>query len=193
MDRRPSPGIKGTVNPKFPGLNYQIAPVEGFDIARFVAEAKQGESTWDVYVGMTPFVEMSQLIQADVIEPWDHYIPKEVIDDIIPSIREECTVDGKLYSWPFLLDVIVEAQNNALISKAGLPDKIPADWDEYLRQPRRSSIRAPRRTAAPSTPMAGARWPRSRTASAPTAGICSKATSPVCRSSTSPASPPSRR
>ena len=34
--------------------------------------------------------------------------------------------------WPFLLDVIVEAQNNALISAAGLPDKIPADWDEYL-------------------------------------------------------------
>ena len=126
------PAIKGTVNPKFPDLNYQIAPVEGYDVTRFMAEAKQGESTWDVYVGMTPFVEMSQFIQAGVIEPWDNYIPKEVIDDIIPSIREECTVDGKLYSWPFLLDVIVEAQNNAIISKAGLPDKIPADWDEYL-------------------------------------------------------------
>jgi ABC-type glycerol-3-phosphate transport system substrate-binding protein len=28
--------------------------------------------------------------------------------------------------------VIVEAQNNAILSAAGLPDKIPADWDEYL-------------------------------------------------------------
>ena len=52
------PGIKGTVNPKFPGLNYQIAPTQGFDVARFIAEAKAGESTWDVYVGVTPFVEM---------------------------------------------------------------------------------------------------------------------------------------
>nr|MCU0510180.1 extracellular solute-binding protein [Anaerolineae bacterium] len=126
------PAIKGTVNPKFPDINYQIAPVEGYDVTRFMAEAKQGESTWDVYVGMTPFVEMSQFIQAGVIEPWDNYIPKEVIDDIIPSIREECTVDGKLYSWPFLLDIIVSAQNNSIVSKAGLPDKIPADWDEYL-------------------------------------------------------------
>jgi ABC-type glycerol-3-phosphate transport system substrate-binding protein len=126
------PAIKTTVNPRFPDINYQIAPVEGYDVTRFMAEAKQGESTWDVYVGMTPFVEMSQFIQAGVIEPWDDYIPKEVIDDIIPSIREECTVDGKLYSWPFLLDVIISAQNNALVSKAGLPDKIPADWDEYL-------------------------------------------------------------
>src|SRR4051794_13867865 len=35
------------VNAKFPGINYQIAPVEGFGIERFVAEAKAGTSTWD--------------------------------------------------------------------------------------------------------------------------------------------------
>ncbi len=46
------------------------------------------------------------MIEADVIEPWDNYIPKDVLDDIIPSIREENTIDGKLYGWPFLLDVI---------------------------------------------------------------------------------------
>ena len=58
------PAIKGTVNPKFPGLNYQIAPTQGFDVARFIAEAKAGESTWDTYVGVTPFVEMGQLIAS---------------------------------------------------------------------------------------------------------------------------------
>ena len=81
-----------------PGLNYQIAPVEGFGIERFVAEAKDKQSTWDVYVGQTPFVEMSAFIKAGVIEPWDNYIPKEVIDDIIPvdpgrmhGRRQACT------------------------------------------------------------------------------------------------------
>jgi len=34
------PGI-AAVNSKFPGINYQIAPVEGFGIERFVAEAKK--------------------------------------------------------------------------------------------------------------------------------------------------------
>ena len=38
------PGIPA-VNAKFPGINYQIAPVEGFGIERFVAEAKSGTST----------------------------------------------------------------------------------------------------------------------------------------------------
>ena len=72
------------VNEKFPDLNFQIAPVEGFGIERFVAEGKNKESTWDVYVGMTPFVEMKALIKAGVIEPWDNYIPKDVLDDLIP-------------------------------------------------------------------------------------------------------------
>ncbi|MCK6626813.1 MAG: ABC transporter substrate-binding protein [Anaerolineae bacterium] len=125
------PGLKA-VNESFADLNFQIAPVAGFDVARFVAEGKNKESTWDVYVGMTPFVEMAALIKADVIEPWDNYIPKDVLDDIIPSIREECTVNGKLYSWPFLLDIIVQGYNTSITSKAGLPDTPPADWDEYL-------------------------------------------------------------
>ena len=60
------PGIPA-VNARFPGLNYQIAPVQGFGIERFVAEAKNKESTWDVYVGQTPFVEMSAIKEAGVI------------------------------------------------------------------------------------------------------------------------------
>ena len=125
------PGIPA-VNAKFPGINYQIAPVEGFGIERFVAESKNNQSTWDVYVGQTPFVEMSALIKADVIEPWDNYIPKDVIDDLIPSIRDECTVNGKLYSWPFLLDVIGSGWHSGITGKAGLADAAPATWDDFL-------------------------------------------------------------
>src|SRR6202167_357317 len=110
------------VNAKFPGLNYQIAPVEGFGIERFVAEAKNKESSWDVYVGQTPFVEMSAFVKAGVIEPWDNYIPKDVIDDIIPSIRAENTIDGKLYGWPFLLDVIGTRWHSGITTEAGGPD-----------------------------------------------------------------------
>ncbi len=120
------------VNAQFEGINYQIAPVEGFGIERFVAEAQAGESSWDVYAGMTPFVEMTAMIEADVIEPWDDYIPQDVLDDIIPSIREECTIDGKLYSWPFLLDVIGMGWHSGLTNEAGVADAPPGTWEEYL-------------------------------------------------------------
>jgi multiple sugar transport system substrate-binding protein len=112
-------------------LNFQIAPVQGFGIDRFVAEARDKSSTWDVYVGMTPFVEMSSLIAADVIEPWDNYIPKDVLDDLIPSIRNECTVNGQLYSWPFLLDIIIMGWNGGQSSQAGITS-MPTTWDDLL-------------------------------------------------------------
>ena len=120
------------VNEQFPDVNYQIAPVEGFGIERFVAEAKNGESTWDVYVGQTPFVEMTAMIEADVIEPWDPYIPDDVVADLIPAIRDECTIDGKLYGWPFLLDVIGMGWHSGITAEAGIGGAPPATWDEYL-------------------------------------------------------------
>ena len=75
---------------------------------------------------------MTSLIEADVIEPWDNYIPADVIDDIIPSIREECSVNGKLYNWPFLLDVVGMGWHSGVTNKAGLVDAAPATWDEFL-------------------------------------------------------------
>ena len=122
------PGIP-QVNSRFPDVNYQIAPVEGFGIERFVAEAKKKDSTWDVYVGQTPFVEMTAMIEADVIEPWDNYIPKDVIDDIIPSIREECTINGKMYGWPFLLDVIGTGWHAGIVKEACLLYTSPSPRD----------------------------------------------------------------
>lgn len=117
---------------EFGEVNFQIAPVEGFNVSRFIEEASSGQSTWDVYFGVTPFVEMVSLIESGAIEPWDDYIPKDVLDDILPAIRAECTYDGKLYSWPFLLDVIVQAWNSNIVKEAGLADTPPADWAEYI-------------------------------------------------------------
>ena len=131
VDLHPSlPQVNDTFKQTAP-LNFQIAPVQGFGIDRFVAEARDKNSTWDVYVGMTPFVEMSALIQADVIEPWDNYIPKEILNDIIPSIRNECTVNGQLYSWPFLLDIITMGWNKGQSDQAGITD-MPTTWEQLV-------------------------------------------------------------
>ena len=75
---------------------------------------------------------MSAFIKAGVIEPWDDYIPKDVLNDILPSIRAECTVDGKLYGWPFLLDVIGSGWHSGITGKAGLADAPQATWDDFL-------------------------------------------------------------
>jgi len=130
------PDIPGKINKEYGKkhpLDAKIAPVQGFGIDRFVAEAKKKKSTWDVYVGMTPFVEMGSLIDSGTIEPWDNYIPKAVLADLIPSIRQEATYQGHIWSFPFLLDIIIQANNGELVEKAGLdPTKAPKSWDEFI-------------------------------------------------------------
>ena len=98
------PGIPA-VNAKFPGINYQIAPVEGFSIERFVAEAKDKQSTWDVYVGQTPFL-------LDVIgSSWHSGLTaKAGLPDAAPSTWDEflssakTIVDSKVAPWGATFD-----------------------------------------------------------------------------------------
>lgn len=114
-------------------IDAQVAPTQGFGIDRFVAEAKDKKSTWDMYIGVTPFLEMIQLTDADVIVPWDEYLPAGLLDSLIPAIRAEGTYKDKFYVWPFLLDVIVQGWNSGLVAKAGLdPEAAPKTWDDLI-------------------------------------------------------------
>jgi multiple sugar transport system substrate-binding protein len=119
------------------GVRVREAPVEGFGIERFVAEARQQESTWDMYVGMTAFVDMMQLIRGGVIEPWDAHVPEEMLDAIIPSVRQEALVDGETYILPFNIQVTIASQHAGLIADAGIdPDEIPVTWDDLIERAR---------------------------------------------------------
>ncbi len=122
------------VNSEFPSpINAQVAPTAGFGIDTFLAEAKEQKSTYDMYIGVTPFLEMIQLVEAGVIEPWDNYLPAGMLDDVIPAIKAEGSYQDKFYVWPFLLDVIVQGWNADLVGKAGLdPEVTPVTWDEYI-------------------------------------------------------------
>jgi multiple sugar transport system substrate-binding protein len=114
-------------------LDVEVAPSARFSTDVFVTEARDKTSTYDLYIGVTPFLEMIQLVESDVIEPWDEYLPAGLLDDVAPSIRAEGTYKDKFYVWPFLLDVTIQGWNSDLVAKAELdPEKAPANWDEYL-------------------------------------------------------------
>ena len=125
-----------TINEEFGGttpINAQVAPTQGFGIDTFIAEARDQTSTYDLYIGVTPFLEMIQLTEAGVIGPWDEFLPEGMLDNLIPAIREEGSYDGQFYVWPFLLDVIVQGWNGDLVQRAELdPEAAPATWDEFI-------------------------------------------------------------
>jgi ABC-type glycerol-3-phosphate transport system substrate-binding protein len=128
----PLPEINEEFNATYP-MEGEVAPTQGFGIDRFVAEARDQMSTWDVYIGVTPFLEMIPFVNSGVIEPWNPYLPEGLLDTIIPPVRDEATYDGQFYVWPFLLDVTGQGWNAALVEAAGLdPDVAPVTWDEFI-------------------------------------------------------------
>lgn len=115
------------------GMKIEVAPTEGFGFERFVAEAKEQKSTWDLYSGVTPFLEMTGLVRTETIEPWDTYLAAEDIADILDASKREGSLDGKLYVYPWLLDVISQGWNAEIVTKAGLdPEAAPKNWDEFI-------------------------------------------------------------
>jgi multiple sugar transport system substrate-binding protein len=119
-------------NANYP-VKADIAPSANFSADVFLSEAADKKSSWDLYTGVTPFLEMISLVESDVIEAWDSYLPEGMLDDLFPPIREEGSYKGSFYVWPWLLDIIVQGWNAELVTKAGLdPEAAPATWDEYL-------------------------------------------------------------
>ena len=132
------PAIEQSVGPTY-GAEHRVPATQraGASASKLALDAREGRCDWDLYVGMTPFQEMANLVQAEAIVPWDEYMPANVVDDLHPAIREESTFEGRLYGWPFLLDVIVQGWNAELVERAGLdPTTPPATWDEYVEKAR---------------------------------------------------------
>jgi multiple sugar transport system substrate-binding protein len=113
---------------------FPLAPTPpAFDYNVMMADLAKATSTWDAYVGATPFFELIQFADSGAIEPWDTYLPAGVLDDLPPAVRAEGTYDGKFYMWPVLLDVVVQSWNGAILERAGLdPDALPTDWDAFI-------------------------------------------------------------
>jgi hypothetical protein len=115
------------------GVTVEVAPTENFGNDRFIAEANDESSTWDMYGGVTPFLEMLQLVATGTIEPWDEYVTPEDQADLFPATLEEGSVDGSWYVWPLLLDICVQASNSGVLEKAEIdPAVAPATWDEFI-------------------------------------------------------------
>jgi len=117
-------------------VQITVAPTTNFSTQKFLLEARRHTSSWDVYVGMTPFVEMAQLKAAGAIEPWDPYMPHSVVADMPAPVREEGMIDGKMYDWPMLLDISGLEWRKSFFKAAGITHP-PATWEEFTEAARR--------------------------------------------------------
>ena len=111
-------------------VQITVAPTTNFSTQKFLLEARRKTSSWDVYVGMTPFVEMSQLQAAGAIEPWDPYMPASVLNDMPKPVRDEGMLNGKMYDWPMLLDISGLEWRKSMFKAAGITAP-PTTWEQF--------------------------------------------------------------
>jgi multiple sugar transport system substrate-binding protein len=108
----------------------QVAPTTNFSDQKFLLQARSKTSSWDAYIGMTPFVEMAQLQAAGAIEPWDPYMPAHVKNDMPKSVQDEGMIDGKMYDWPMLLDITSLQWRKSMYKAAGITAP-PTTWEQF--------------------------------------------------------------
>ena len=119
-------------------VQIQVAPTTNFSTQKFLLEARRKTSSWDVYVGMTPFVEMAQLLAAGAIEPWDPYMPASVRNDMPTSVQQEGMINGKMYDWPMLLDITNLQWRKSMFKQAGIT-AAPTTWEQFTDTAKRIS------------------------------------------------------
>jgi ABC-type glycerol-3-phosphate transport system substrate-binding protein len=121
-------------HPNQPPIELTLNPTaqDNLDTSKFLAEAKEGKSSFDAWFGMTPFIDLTKLVEGGVLQPWDGLMPDAIKSDINPANLQEGTYsDGKLYSWPQVASAMLLAYRPSMFQEAGLADP-PVTWDDVI-------------------------------------------------------------
>lgn len=119
------------------GVKVEIIPVASSETTRdalvqkLSLEARQGESSYDLLLGPTPWLETGSLARAGAIHPLDDLMPAEFVDNLADAAREEVTSgDGLIYSIPFWADIVGYMERPSLQEEYGIT--APETWDDLV-------------------------------------------------------------
>jgi len=71
---------------------------------------------------------MARLAEARLLVPLDTVLPRTLVDDLRPPVRNALTIEGSLYGWPVDAFCSVLLYNRSLVM-----DPPPATWNELKR------------------------------------------------------------
>jgi ABC-type glycerol-3-phosphate transport system substrate-binding protein len=100
-------------------------------LSKLQLEAARQTATYDFITAAAAFLDVATAGKLGVIEPIDAYLSKKVKDDMLPSIRQEMLMDGKMYAFPMVTDIVGFIYRPSYLQKGGYA-KAPATWDELL-------------------------------------------------------------
>jgi ABC-type glycerol-3-phosphate transport system substrate-binding protein len=117
-------------------VNLEQVP-DGWE-AKVQAAIRSGDVAWDGVGIMTPFINKVQYVEGGMIQGADQYIggsnvdgAKELLGDMVPTIKQDITYKGKVYGVPYSVEAIGLMFYRDPLAAVGYKEA-PATWDDTL-------------------------------------------------------------
>jgi multiple sugar transport system substrate-binding protein len=110
---------------------------EGWD-TKVIAMIADGTLPWSAAGILTPFIDMKRWHATGMIQPMDDYLlaskepgADQILDDMIPTVRQDSSVEGKLYGLPYSFENITFNWRTDYFAAVGATEA-PETWDDWF-------------------------------------------------------------
>lgn len=126
--------IAAAYNAAHPNVDVELIPFPedwAAVTSKLQLEAARQTATYDFITAGAAFLDVATAGKLGIIEPIDNYLAKKVKDDMLPSIQGEMRMEGKMYAFPMVTDIVGFIYRPSYLQKGGYADP-PATWDDLL-------------------------------------------------------------
>jgi ABC-type glycerol-3-phosphate transport system substrate-binding protein len=117
-------------------INVEASP--GGWMTKVVGQIRSNKLQWNAAGVMAPFLDLASWVQLGLIQPLDDYLAASTEEgasafrsDMLPSIKADESLDGKMYGIPFGVENITYQWNSEWFGKAGI-SQAPRTWQELV-------------------------------------------------------------
>ena len=110
---------------------------EGWD-TKVIAQINEGKLEWSAAGILTPFLVMYKWVKTGMVQPMEEYInaskqegADQVLTDMIETIKEDGSFEGKFYSLAYSFENITFNWRVDYFNAVGVKEA-PKTWDEWL-------------------------------------------------------------
>lgn len=103
------------------------------------AQISQGKVEWSIAGIMSTDYHPAKWVRGGLVQPMDDYIASskeegadQILEDMIPTVKEAGMLDGKLYGIPYSFENITFNWRPDYFKEVGATEP-PKSWDEWLR------------------------------------------------------------
>jgi len=123
-------------NALHPDAQIKVEPSPGGWMTKVTGQIRSGKLQWSAAGVMSTFNDLAAWVQLGLIQPIDDYLAASTetdatafLSDMLPTIRDDETLEGKIYGLPFSVENISYHWNTDWFGKAGIA-QAPQTWQE---------------------------------------------------------------